>query len=694
MKKIILFLLSINTILLGEEIKLSATTITSTTGFNSPIVEENKNITLITKEDISKKQYSDIESVLRDTPNIIITNSQFGPTINLRGSGERSMSRVKVMVDGITLTPLEEAMGTLPINSIPVSSIERIEIIPGGGATLYGSGTTGGVVNIITMSDSRKDFISANVKGGSYYSKDFDFSIGQNLDENLYLSLASQYTNKEGYRAGDENESRSFNGTLDYIIDDRNRVKFQGLYFKDEGKTSTEVEKSILAMDRRAKGENIDFDSERKSFSLDYEFKATDNWTLYANIFQTEYERNFLQDSTSDFAPVPTLILPNLKSTLAGEFIEKSKGIKLKSKYGYESGTLIGGYDYITTNVKRDSLVTTERFKLRVNLEGQVITKNRLDVYKDTHALYLLNNYNFTESLTLTTGVRYEYSEYSGDRSSNVNMIFNGESVQNLGKDYAEIDKSTDNFAGEIGLNYRFSDVGSVYTRYERGFISPLPSQLTNKEEKKYTDSNLKSETIDSIEFGIKNMIGDSFISASIFYSQTDDEIVTIDRYANNPALKEWRFENIGQTRRIGSEIFAQHYFDKLTLSESITYVDAEVTKVKNSEWLSEGDKVPMVSEWKITLGADYAFTEKFSLGGTYTYNSGYERRELESYERYKTSGFGVTDIYGNYRVKDYFSIKVGVNNLFNKEYNYFETATTAIPAPERNYYVGFSLNF
>ena len=138
MKKIIFMILSINTILLGNEIHLSSTTITTTSGLNTPLVETNKNITLITKEDISKKQYNDVEAILRDTPNIVITNTQFGPTINLRGSGERSMSRVKVMIDGINLTPLEESMGSLPLNSIPVSSIEKIEIIPGGGAALYG----------------------------------------------------------------------------------------------------------------------------------------------------------------------------------------------------------------------------------------------------------------------------------------------------------------------------------------------------------------------------------------------------------------------------------------------------------------------------------------------------------------------------------------------------------------------------
>lgn len=95
MKKIIFMILAVNIVALGNEIQLSPTSITTTSGLNTPLVETNKNITLITKEEISKKQYNDVESILRDIPNIVITNSQFGPTINLRGSGERSMSRVK-----------------------------------------------------------------------------------------------------------------------------------------------------------------------------------------------------------------------------------------------------------------------------------------------------------------------------------------------------------------------------------------------------------------------------------------------------------------------------------------------------------------------------------------------------------------------------------------------------------------------
>ena len=128
MKKIIIMSLIASANLYAvSEIQLDKTVVSSTAGFEKPIIEENKNVVLITAEQIEKKQYTDVESILKDTPNVVIQETEFGPVVNLRGSGERSMSRVKTMVDGISITPLEEAMGTLPINSIPVNSIDCME---------------------------------------------------------------------------------------------------------------------------------------------------------------------------------------------------------------------------------------------------------------------------------------------------------------------------------------------------------------------------------------------------------------------------------------------------------------------------------------------------------------------------------------------------------------------------------------
>lgn len=711
----------------ATEIQLDKTVVSSTTGFEKPIVEENKNIVLITSEDISKKQYTDVESILRDTPNVVIQETEFGPVVNLRGSGERSMSRVKTMVDGVTITPLEEAMGTLPINSIPVGAIEKIEIIPGGGATLYGSGTTGGVVNIITKSNTRKNFINADVKYGSFATKDTGIAFGQNITDNLYVNFAGQYVDKNGYRENEELESKSFNGGFDYKINDKHRVKFQSTYYDDKGTSSTAVENSILEYNRKKAGDNISSDSTRESFALDYEYKPLDNLTFYTTAFKTKYERNFIQDDlmsgsqVSDMItglgmPFPPIINDKfIKGTMNGNFIEKTDGIKLKSKYDYDRGSLVFGYDYTATNLKRNSLVNTDSFTGKVmgmNFNATFKTDTFVDMNKDTHALYTLNDYKLTDRLNLITGLRYEYSKYNGNRLTNtkpnINVEFKpGSGIYNpmsipVPSKTSEVDRTIDNFAGEIGLNYKYSDTGNIYSRYERGFISPLPTQLTNKTDKGYQDSNLDSETIDSIEFGVKDFIGNSYVSATIFASQTNDEIATLDRNSDNPATKLWRFVNIGKTRRIGTEFYSEQYFDKLTLNQSISYVDAKITKVGNvndgESYLQKGDKVPMVSDWKITLGADYNLTDRLSFGANYTYNSGYEKRELaesgKTPKTIKTSGYGVTDAYVRYNINDYFTLKGGINNLFNEEYNYYETSTTSIPAPERNYYISGSFTF
>lgn len=730
MKKIIIISLIASANLYAvSEIQLDKTVVSSTAGFEKPIIEENKNVVLITAEQIEKKQYTDVESILKDTPNVVIQETEFGPVVNLRGSGERSMSRVKTMVDGISITPLEEAMGTLPINSIPVNSIERIEIIPGGGAVLYGSGTTGGVVNIITKSNAGKDFVNADVKYGSYGTRDTGFALGQMIDENFYVNFAGQYVNKNGYRDNEELESKSFNGGFDYKINDRHRVKFQASHYDDNSTSSAAVEKYLLEHNRKLAGENISADSERKSFALDYEYKPKDNLTFYANAFKTKYERNFIQDDTMSKEQTAEMIKGNMpssppmmeiiknnikidndvKGSMKGKFVEETEGVKLRSKYEYDRGTLIFGYDYTTANLKRDSFVNTEEFKgsaMFMPFKATFTTDTFVDMDKDTHAVYTLNDYKLTDRLNLTTGLRYEYSKYDGNRLTNtkpeVSVMPKPISVSKT----SEVDEETNNFAGEIGLTYKYSDTGSVYSRYERGFISPLPTQLTNKinngKTTEYQNSNLDSETIDSIEFGVRDFIGNSYVSATVFASQTNDEIATLDRNADNPATKLWRFVNIGKTRRVGAELYSEQYFDKLTLNQSISYVNAEITKVGSvnkdagETYLEKGDKVPMVSDWKITLGADYKLTEKLSVGANYTYNSGYERRELagngEVPKTTKISGYGVTDAYVQYSVNENFILKGGINNLFNEEYNYYETSSTSIPAPERNYYVAGSI--
>ena len=72
-----------------------------------------------------------------------------------------------------------------------------------------------------------------------------------------------------------------------------------------------------------------------------------------------------------------------------------------------------------------------------------------------------------------------------------------------------------------------------------------------------------------------------------------------------------------GDVRRIGAQASLQHYFDKLTLRENLTYIQPKVTSGKYN-----GKEFPGVSRWNINLGATYNFTEKLLLNTDMYYST------------------------------------------------------------------------
>src|SRR3989441_12872076 len=68
--------------------------------------------------------------------------------LDLRGFGITGDQNTLVLVDGLRIS--ENELTAAQLNGIALESIERIEIVRGSGAVLYGGGATGGTINIIT----------------------------------------------------------------------------------------------------------------------------------------------------------------------------------------------------------------------------------------------------------------------------------------------------------------------------------------------------------------------------------------------------------------------------------------------------------------------------------------------------------------------------------------------------------------
>ena len=749
MKKLLVLLSIITSIASFSEdvIELGQTTVkgSKTSDYTAP-PKEQKNTFVITQERIREKNYKNVEDILRDAPGVVVQNTAFGPRIDMRGSGEKSLSRVKVLVDGVSINPTEETMASLPINAIPVESIKKIEIIPGGGATLYGSGSVGGVVSISTNSNVTKDNFFMDLNYGSFDNRNFGFAGGYNFNKHLYVNYGFSYLNSEDYREHEEKENKIYLLGFDYKINAKHRFRFQTRFSDIKQDSSNQIPVEELKTDRRKAGLNMDIDTKDRSYTFDYEYRPTQNVTLSTTLYKQKQERDIETESIDDIKIIASnrrfshitqeKIFYDVKSEMQAKFEEDKKGLKVKVKFDYNlvgdnpSETIVG-YDYQSATNKRNSLVQSETLKsyydsalggyATLGIGDRLPITNKIDMKmtKKSEGFYIFNKWGLTNWLDLTTGGRVERTKYNGYRENGPNVM----PYVSPEKKRIETDEKLTNYAGELGLLFKYNDTGRFYTRYERGFVTPFGNQLTDKIHdtdlknqqsgiivppsvnvaSKYVANDLKSEKTDTFEIGFRDYILGSSISTSFFITDTKDEITLISSGVTNPAVNRWKYRNIGKTRRMGIEFEAEQNVGKFRFNQSLSLVKTKVLIANEEARIEKGDRVPMVPRLKATLGVKYNFTDKLSGYLNYVYLAKQESRELRENPdiskddvivKHTINGYGTLEAGLSYKPDNYSDIKIGAKNILSKKYNLRETSLEALPAPERNYYLQLNVRF
>lgn len=637
-------------------VKLEESVVTAT-GFDDVQSNQIKNTTIVTAQDIHNKGYNTIEEILKRTPGVNFVNNGFGYIVDVRGQGVQGAAKnVKVLVDGSPLNILDMSHAILPLNSISVEDIEKIEIINGGGTVLYGGGTAGGVINVITKKTQEEP-----VKNKVYYqNSSFDtnklgFGTSIKFADNFLLDLGYENINGNGYRQGDKRDGENLRGGFTYNISDNQTLRFKATRYKEESKESDGITKTQLNNDRKQAGTTLtESDLDRTEYSLNYEIKPTDNLTFSLLGYNQKTIRDYDQEAPAG----------RMTHKTDGQFKDRKTGVDLKGKYNYGSGNIIFGYEYIKNNSNRSSY-------------GAMYMRNRrlfptstidIDLQKNTHSAFVQGRHSLTDKLEGTLGYRYEHADYDIHRTDGRNVI----------------NKNTkkSNNAYETGLNFKYSDTGNVYAKYERGYRSPSPTEMVDKSiTRGYVLNNLKSEKYDTYEIGIKDMIGPSFVSLTGFYTNKNDEIL-IDMPSGHGL--NWTYKNLQKTERKGVELFAEQYFGTFRVNESVSYVDAKISKGAD-----KNKKIPYVSKTKATLGANYEVLTGLNLTADLNY---FSNSVDGNYEKIK--GYSTTDLGVSYAHKTGLGLQAGVKNVFGKKYYRYKNGDSYIPEAERTYYVGVSYNF
>ncbi|MBI1394461.1 MAG: TonB-dependent receptor [Betaproteobacteria bacterium] len=118
--------------------------------FEEPAADLPVGVQVITARDIADSGALTLADVLSRQMGLVVRDNSGGPNrqIDLRGFGAFGDQNTLVLVNGQRISENEQTPADLA--SIALQSIERVEIMRGSGAVLYGSGATGGTINIIT----------------------------------------------------------------------------------------------------------------------------------------------------------------------------------------------------------------------------------------------------------------------------------------------------------------------------------------------------------------------------------------------------------------------------------------------------------------------------------------------------------------------------------------------------------------
>jgi iron complex outermembrane receptor protein len=172
-------------------------------------------VTVITADEIRSSASSNLGEILAQFGLLHIRDLEGtqNPQIDLRGFGVTGDQNTLVLLDGVRLS--ENELAPAQLSGIPIDSIERIEIVRGGGAVQYGGGATAGTINIITRRGAAGES-RARVLGraGGYGTVEGRAGFDR-YGETFGGGLAASYEDTNGYRQNSRYRQRNLAGRID-----------------------------------------------------------------------------------------------------------------------------------------------------------------------------------------------------------------------------------------------------------------------------------------------------------------------------------------------------------------------------------------------------------------------------------------------------------------------------------------------
>ena len=210
--------------------------------FPKKLKETGSAITIINKEEIEQSGMNYVSQILSSTSGYQDYKSGGPQTLTrafLRGN---ETDHSLVLINGMKIVDSSTGRGSVDLERLKLTGVERIEVLRGSQSAIYGSEAIGGVINIILQRGTDKNIKYFNTEISSRLDKDIDTGISGKVKD-LYFSLNYNHAEGPGISAAEkslgyhENDSYnidSANLVLDYDLNNSTEISLMSRVFTSE----------------------------------------------------------------------------------------------------------------------------------------------------------------------------------------------------------------------------------------------------------------------------------------------------------------------------------------------------------------------------------------------------------------------------------------------------------------------------
>ncbi|MBM1104537.1 TonB-dependent receptor [Aurantibacter crassamenti] len=620
---------------------------------------------------------------------------------------------------GFSVQPqLVNGLPGLTNGTINPANIERIEVLKGPSATLFGNAVSsyGGLINVVT----KKPYVGTGGElaftSGTYGLNQIigDFNLPISKKDNLYFRLNTAYTTEQSFQDAGFRKSFFVAPSLSYKVNNKLSFSFYGEITQAEQTNPTflflnRAAPSVASnMDELGYNNKLSFTSNdlalqnpTQNYRVEMDYKLSDTWQsqslvsksststtgyytylydygiLGGNTFSRYLNKQNANTQTTDIQQnfIGDFKIASLRNrvVIGADYFNQTSTDNSTGYAFYGNITADGGANGdnpFTADVETDAYpLSTSGVDAVLASQGVNNVKSKFHIF----SLYASDVLNITENFSAMVGLRLDHFDNEGD-------------LNNLDDDYNQTTLSP-----KFGLLYQpIKDKLTVFGNYQNGFTNVAPQLVGDPNNGLQSLQTFDPEQANQLEFGIKTNLFNNRLNATISYY----DIKVKDRVITDPSSPFNKIQG-GEVVSKGFEIeINANPLRGLNIRAGYSNNDSETVESDNAEILN---RRPLEAgpESLYNLWANYEFQEGsldgFGLG--FGFNGASERFAINyaSTGEFIFPSYTIANASVFYQANKY-RIGLKLNNAFNKEY--YKGWTTINPQTPRSLLATISYQF